>query len=104
MRQRRRRTYLPHPATLENHLAALAAQIPAGRVKALPLAVDHAIYHPDEEDGDGEIRKRLAVPENYVLYVGSLSGRKNVLPLVQAMEAFNMRHRGSEPVTLLMAW
>lgn len=83
--------------------AVSVAQIPAGRVKALPLAVDHAIYHPEEEDGDGEIRQRLALPENYVLYVGSLSGRKNVLTLVQAMEAFNLRHGGSEPVTLLIA-
>ena len=102
-KKRRESTWVIAISEFTRQDAVSVVQIPAGRVKALPLAVDHGIYRPDEQEADSETRRRLAMPENYVLYVGSLSERKNVITLVRAMEAFNSRRSSSEPVTLILA-
>ncbi len=71
------------------------------RARAIPLAVDHAVYQPEVTEEDAAVRARHGLPECYVLYVGNFYPRKNVGTLIRAMERVN--ERLAEPVPLVLA-
>ena len=71
------------------------------RARAIPLAVDHNVYQPDIGEEDAAVRRRHALPERYLLYVGNLEKRKNVATLARALERVNARL--AEPLPLVIA-
>jgi glycosyltransferase involved in cell wall biosynthesis len=52
-------------------------ELPAGRVRAIPLAADDG-YDPEPQPDDAEIRARYNLPARYVLYLGGFDLRKNL--------------------------
>ena len=54
--------------------------VPASRIEVVPLAVDHAIFHPGAAAG----RESPTGSDPYVLYVGEADARKNVAALIDA--------------------
>ncbi len=52
-------------------------ELPAGRVRAIPLAADER-YGPKPQPDDVQIRARYKLPARYVLYLGGFDLRKNL--------------------------
>ncbi|MBV9594781.1 MAG: glycosyltransferase family 4 protein [Actinobacteria bacterium] len=71
----------------------LTAEFPtaAGRVRITPLGVDESWF--DSQPLDGPARRRLGLPERYVIAVGTVEPRKNLDGLVRAYR----QARGEEP-------
>jgi alpha-1,3-rhamnosyl/mannosyltransferase len=59
--------------------------IPEKRVTAIHLAADDSFY-PRENDEIESVLKRLKLPKNYILYVGSNKPHKNLTRLIKAWE------------------
>jgi glycosyltransferase involved in cell wall biosynthesis len=57
--------------------------LPAGRVRAIPLAVDPELS-PNPAPDDRDVRARYGLPDEYVLYLGGFDVRKNLVNLLQA--------------------
>jgi glycosyltransferase involved in cell wall biosynthesis len=62
---------------------------PTGRVFVVPHGLDHGQFRPQEprSGSDQELLDRLAVPEPYIAFVGTLEPRKAVPDLVAAFDA-----------------
>ena len=71
------------------------------RARAIPLAVDHAIYQPAPTEDEADVRARYGLPAEYVLYVGNLLPRKNVVTLAEALGRVNDSR--AEPMPLVLA-
>jgi glycosyltransferase involved in cell wall biosynthesis len=48
------------------------------------LGVDHSYFYPRGADEVAAVRRRHRLPEKFVLFVGSLSARKNIRRLIEA--------------------
>lgn len=64
---------------------------PADQVHVVPLAVD-ASFQPRSPAEHADVRQRLGLEGTYLLYVGDLTPRKNLLRLLQAFAASHARH------------
>jgi len=58
--------------------------LPPNRVHAIPLGVDHERFKPQSPEAVRQMRDRLRLPQRYVLFLGTLSPRKNVAQLIRA--------------------
>jgi glycosyltransferase involved in cell wall biosynthesis len=54
------------------------------RIHVIPLGVDHARFNPRAREQVGSMRLRLGLPERYVLFLGTVSVRKNIGQLIRA--------------------
>ena len=68
-------------ATRRDYLAHF--RVPAERIVTAPLAADPA-FRPQPDAAIAALRARLALPERYVLYLGSNKPHKNLVGLVEA--------------------
>ncbi len=68
-------------ATRRDYLAHF--RVPAERIVTAPLAADPA-FRPQSDAAVAALRARLALPERYVLYLGSNKPHKNLVGLVEA--------------------
>ncbi|HTV75123.1 MAG TPA: glycosyltransferase family 1 protein, partial [Candidatus Acidoferrales bacterium] len=59
-------------------------RVSPGKVHAIPLGVDHARFRPQARDRIDAVRSRLKLPARYILFLGTVSVRKNVGQLVRA--------------------
>lgn len=57
------------------------------RVHAIPNGVDLRRFHPGTEDSRRTVRRRLNLPEHFILHVGTLEPRKNLSGLLDAHAA-----------------
>jgi glycosyltransferase involved in cell wall biosynthesis len=74
-------------------------RIPADRVHAIPNGVDHAHFHPRAESEVAALRARLGLPSRYVLYLGTISVRKNLACL---LDAWRVAQDRVDPETVLV--
>lgn len=58
--------------------------VPAERIQVIPHGVDHAMRRASRESVV-ELRRRLALPDAYILFVGTVQPRKNLGRLARAM-------------------
>lgn len=59
--------------------------VPENKISVVPCGVDHSVFHPDYSEDDIErARSKYGIPENYILYMGTLEPRKNIESLVEA--------------------
>jgi glycosyltransferase involved in cell wall biosynthesis len=58
--------------------------IPPASIHVTPLGVDHTRFVPQPADKIAALRRKLSLPENFVLFVGALSARKNIVRLIEA--------------------
>jgi len=77
-----------------SHTDLVAAGIDADRLRIVPLGVDPTVASSDDV---AAVRRRLELPERFVLFVGTLEPRKNLSRLVAAVAALD------EPLPLVVA-
>ena len=75
--------------TLIQHLG-----IPASRIRVIPEAVDHTVFHPRQVPLAFRSKHGLSDQWQYVLYVGSEQPRKNFLTLIRAFARVRERVPG----------
>jgi len=75
-------------ATRRDYLAHF--RVPAERIITAPLAADPA-FRPQPDDAIAALRARYALPERYVLYLGSNKPHKNLVGLVEAWKIANRK-------------
>ncbi|MCX7012243.1 MAG: glycosyltransferase family 1 protein [Candidatus Sumerlaeota bacterium] len=66
--------------------------LPPERVVAIPNGVPSGVERPPSEEIEG-FRRRMDLPERYILGVGTLSARKNPTGLARALEKIPARER-----------
>lgn len=54
------------------------------RIHAIPLGINHEQFKLQDNKAVQAYKQRMGLPDRYVLFLGSLSGRKNVLRLIEA--------------------
>lgn len=59
--------------------------IPAEKIKVIYQGCDESFLHPSDAGLKEEARKQYALPEKYLLYVGSIESRKNLLLIAKAL-------------------
>lgn len=57
---------------------------PDEKISVVPPAIDHEHFRPRSEEEIVAVRKKYGLPENYVLYTGTLEPRKNVVGILDA--------------------
>lgn len=75
--------------------------VPEDRISIVPCGVDRSIYKPftDSVRLDG-IKHKYGIDGKYILYLGTLEPRKNILNLVKAYQAF-VENREDFPILVL---
>jgi glycosyltransferase involved in cell wall biosynthesis len=53
-------------------------------IHVTPLGVDHDRFFPQPPDRVEALRRKLSLPENFAVFVGALSARKNIVRLLEA--------------------
>lgn len=62
-------------------------QIDPANITVTPLGVDHHRYHPNLSVDDlRDVRNRYGLPGEFVLYLGTIEPRKNLLRILEAFE------------------
>ncbi len=59
--------------------------IRAGKIDVVYQAINPLFFIPSETMVKDDIRKRFDLPEHYILYVGTIEKRKNMLSLIKAL-------------------
>lgn len=60
--------------------------IPENKIQVVYQSCDEAFYKEYSEDESQQIRSIYQLPENYLLYVGTIEERKNLLTIVKALK------------------
>jgi glycosyltransferase involved in cell wall biosynthesis len=63
-----------------------------GRTRVVPLGISPG-FEPQDAEVVQEVRERLGLPERYLLFVGQISRRKNLLPLIDAFGRLHLDAR-----------
>lgn len=66
--------------------------IAAGKIEVIYQSCDASFTHAVGESEKSEVRSRYNLPAQYVLYVGSIEERKNLLGLVKAISLLRKSH------------
>lgn len=75
-------------------------KIPPEKIFIIPPGVDSQSFRPANQTAVARVRHDYELSGTYILYVGSLQGRKNLSNLLQAWQAL---HGGKPAVTLVLA-
>ncbi|MDF2611938.1 MAG: glycosyltransferase family 1 protein [Lachnospiraceae bacterium] len=59
--------------------------VPENKISVMPCGVDHAKFHPNYSKADIEGSKaKYGINQDYILYLGTLEPRKNIIMLIEA--------------------
>lgn len=61
--------------------------IPAEKIRAIPNGVNHALYQPAALEAKAALRKKYDLPPEFLLFVGAVEPRKNLVGLLRAHAA-----------------
>lgn len=75
--------------------------IPMERIRVIYLGVDPRYAIRPSAERLGELRARLGLPERFILYVGGIDPRKNVLILLRAQRLLRQRDRAALPLVVV---
>ncbi|MGA2384158.1 MAG: glycosyltransferase family 1 protein [Gemmatimonadales bacterium] len=64
-----------------------------GRITVTPCAADRSVFRPLDTEGRAEARRRTRFAFEFLLYVGAIQARKNLLTLLRAFEMMRARRR-----------
>jgi len=91
----------PSQATKQDVLRATGRN--AEEIYVIPHGVD-TLFSPRMEARDHGVRSRLALPKRFVLFVGTLEPRKNLLALIDGIERYRANTRDDLHLVLVGAW
>ena len=72
-----------------------------GKVRVVPNGIAEEFREPDEGADLAAVRDRCGLPAEFMLYVGTLEPRKNLLRLLQACERLWSSHRVSHKLVIV---
>lgn len=81
--------------TVSNHSKQMIINsygIPDKKIIVISNGVDHNIFSPQPRDKVDTIRKYYGLPQDYLLYVGNLMPRKNIVRLIKAFNILKCKH------------
>lgn len=61
-------------------------------------------FHPEMEARDHGVRSRLKLPKRFVLFVGTLEPRKNILSLIEAIKQYREQSRDDIHLVMIGSW
>ena len=73
--------------------------VPEERIAVIMQSFDPAMLLPRSVEQGSEIRRRYGITDNFILYVGTIQPRKNLLSLI---EAYSLLKRGRQAVPKLV--
>ena len=77
-------------------------QIDPKRIRVIPLGVGEEFFEPSPPEAVEQVRSELRLPERYILTVGTLEPRKNLVRLLEAFAAAKQRLGGDCPALVLV--
>lgn len=77
--------------------------VPAERITVTPLGVDQDVFKPANQDVINAMQARLQIPDPYVLFIGRLEAKKNILVLVDAFKRHKASRGVGDPLHLVLA-
>ena len=66
-------------------------EVEAGRIGVIPLGIGEEFFEPATPDAIAQVRAQLHLPERYLLTVGTIEPRKNLVRLLDAYDAVKRR-------------
>ena len=75
--------------------------VPEDRVKVIYCGINHDVFRVLNSEDVERFRRKHQLPENFVLFVGTLEPRKNLLYLLTAYERLPADHRTAFPLVLV---
>lgn len=81
--------------------SAIEFGLPEEMLQTIHLGVDGGIFREKEKDEREATRKKFNLPENFILFVGSIEPRKNLLRLVRAYLSLDVRIRSEFKLVLV---
>lgn len=67
--------------------------IPDNKVQVVYSGIDPALSIPHPDSRSLEIKKKYNLPDKYILYLGTIEPRKNIIGLIKAFELFCTKYR-----------
>jgi glycosyltransferase involved in cell wall biosynthesis len=77
--------------------------VPAERITVTHLGVDQNTFQPASQAAIDAMQSRLQIPDPYVLFVGRLESKKNILVLVDAFKRHKASRGVGDPLHLVLA-
>jgi glycosyltransferase involved in cell wall biosynthesis len=77
--------------------------VSADRITVTSLGVDHSTYKPASREAIGAMQNRLKLPEPYLLFIGRLEAKKNILVLIEAFKRHKASRGVGDPLNLVLA-
>ena len=71
-------------------------EIEKSKIKVIHHGVDARFFHKNQEDEINKVKKKLKIKGKYILYLGTLETRKNILGIVEAFEKLRQENDKSE--------
>lgn len=68
--------------------------IPESKVTVIRHGIDHTRFFPEKSELDAKILAPLALPDQFLCYLGNLEPKKNLINLVRAMDHRQVRKLG----------
>jgi glycosyltransferase involved in cell wall biosynthesis len=75
--------------------------VPGQRVEAIPHGVD-AQFHPRAPGEVAEFRRRHSLPDHFILFVGTLEPRKNLIRLIEAFARISAQPASARNLRLVL--
>ena len=66
---------------------------PADKITVVPPSVDHTQYQPSSPEAIKQVRAKYGIARDYMLYLGTLEPRKNIVRIVAAYQALPVELR-----------
>lgn len=80
-----------------------AFQKPSEAVTNIPHGI-HPSFHPQMEAQDHGVRSRLKLPKRFVLFVGTIEPRKNVLSIIEGLKLYREKTHDDLHLVLVGKW
>jgi glycosyltransferase involved in cell wall biosynthesis len=77
---------------------ATLLDVPLERIDVIPHGVDHSRFRPLSDERIATFRREKGLPDRYILFLGTLEPRKNLLALVEAYADVRLAHPDTQLV------
>jgi len=67
-------------------------KIPAEKIKVVYSGISPVFSMDQEESKNAAIKKKYRLPDKYILYLGTIEPRKNIIGLIKAFELFKTKY------------